>query len=126
MGAGGLGKDIQTIAKELFQPSLKNLTANKNKNNKKTAQQTQLQGRKEICVHEIGTKPCQRDIILAKDGFLKPSKSCARLLSVRAFRNAMSQLPPKDEHRIFVRLIFRHKRKDQMMEGPVRGEQTWI
>ncbi|KAI0269620.1 hypothetical protein BGY98DRAFT_288332 [Russula aff. rugulosa BPL654] len=35
-------------------------------------------------------------IILAKDGFKKPCKSCARLLSVRAFINAMSRLPPKD------------------------------
>jgi hypothetical protein len=43
-----------------------------------------------------------------------------------AFRNAISRLLPKDENRIFIPHVFRPKCKDYMLEGPARGERTWV
>ena len=98
------GKDIQEIAMDLYSDEFKNLTSSK----KDIVRQKQIQthswsvDRMRKSVHAIGKSPCNGNSQRAKDGTLEPCIQCLALLSLRAFRNAVSREPPKDENRVYV------------------------
>jgi hypothetical protein len=98
------GKDIHDIAIELFSEMFKNLSQER----KDIVCQKQVQthswsvDRMQKSVHAIGKKPCDGNARQAKDGSLRPCNQCQALLSLRAFRNAISREPPKNENRAYV------------------------
>jgi hypothetical protein len=98
------GQDIHDIAMDLFSDLFKNLTSDK----KDIVRQKQMQthswsvDRMRKSVHAIGNSPCDGNARQAKDGTLVPCIQCLALLSLRAFRNAVSREPPKDENRVYV------------------------
>jgi len=87
------GTNIHGIAKELFADDFKNLGHKE----KDIVRQKQLQthlwsnhpARKSI--HAIGKNPCNGKAHLARDGSLMPCNQCLALLTLHAFRNAISQ-----------------------------------
>lgn len=98
------GKDVHDIAMDLFSDLFKNLTSDK----KDIVRQKQMQthswsvDRMRKSVHAIGKSPCGGNAQQVKDGTLAPCNQCLALLSLRAFRNAISREPPKDENRMYV------------------------
>ncbi|KAH9991137.1 hypothetical protein BJV77DRAFT_962978 [Russula vinacea] len=103
------GKDIHDIAMDLFSVAFKNLSKEK----KDIVRQKQVQthiwsiDRMGKSVHAIGKNPCNGNARQGKDGTLGPCNPCLALLSLRAFRNAISREPPKDENRAYVPHMFR-------------------
>ena len=87
------GGDIHGIAEELFANEFKNLSQDE----KDIVRQKQLQThswsndliRKSI--HAIGENPCTGKARVARDGGLMPCNQCVALLTLRAFRNAISR-----------------------------------
>lgn len=100
--AGGL--DIHDVAKELFQKDFNKLTQKQ----KELVRQKQVQTHTwsvdcmRRSVHAIGKKPCKGNARKTADGNLLPCNQCLALLSQRAFRNAISREPPKNENRVYV------------------------
>ena len=98
------GKDIHDIAMDLFSVAFKTLSKEK----KDIVRQKQVQthiwsvDRMRKSVHAIGKDPCNGNARQGKDGTLEPCNSCLALLSLRAFRNAISREPPKNENRAYV------------------------
>ena len=89
---------------ELFSDVFKNLSQER----KDIVRQKQIQthswsvDRMRKSVHAIGNNTCKGDARQSKDGTLMPCNQCLALLSLRAFRNAITREPPKDENRVFV------------------------
>jgi hypothetical protein len=102
------GGNIHDIAKELFGDHFRNLS----KGAKDIVRQKQLQThswsndhiRKSI--HAIGKNPCNGKGCLAKDGTLMPCNQCLALLTLRAFRNAISRECVENENRVFTPHVF--------------------
>ncbi|KAI0291530.1 hypothetical protein BC826DRAFT_875479, partial [Russula brevipes] len=100
--AGGI--NIHAIAKDLFRDDFKNLSAKK----KGLVHQKQLQTHTwsvdsmRMSIHAIRTNPCSGNAQRGADGALRPCNQCLALLSQRAFRNAISREPPKNENRVYI------------------------
>ena len=98
------GNDIHDVAMDLFLKPFKNL----NSDEKDIVRQKQMQthswsvDRMRKSVHAIGKNPCDGNARQAKDGALIACMQCLDLLSLRAFRNAISREPPKNENRVYV------------------------
>ena len=98
------GSDIHDVAMDLFSKLFKNLTSDE----KDIVRQKQIQthswsvDRMRKSVHAIGKSPCAGNAQQAKDGTLIACIQCLALLSLHAFRNAISREPPKDENRVYV------------------------
>ena len=98
------GKDIHDIAMELFSVAFKNLSKEKKNLVRQKQMQTHIWSvdRMRRSVHAIGKDPCNGNARQAKDGSLEPCNACLALLSLRAFRNAISREPPKNEDRAYI------------------------
>ena len=102
------GGSIHEFAKGLFSADFKNLSLEKKDIVRQKQQQTHTWSCDHIrkSVHAIGKNACDGKARLAKDGSLLPCNKCLALLSVRAFRNAISQKCCKDENRGFIPHVF--------------------
>jgi len=102
------GDDIQYIAKELFANDFKNLSQEK----KDIVRQKQLQTHSwsndhiRKSVHAIGKNPCDGKARLSKDGSLMPCNQCLALLTLKAFRNAISRKGCENDNRGFTPHIY--------------------
>ena len=102
------GDNIHDIAKELFADEFKNLSQEQ----KDIVRQKQLQTHSwsndhiRKSVHAIGKIPCSGKACMAKDGSLAPCDQCLALLTLRAFRNAISRKCCENQNRGFTPHIY--------------------
>lgn len=102
------GGSIQDIAEALFSNDFKDLS----QKDKDIVRQKQVQShvwsndpiRKSV--HAIGKNACEGKARLAKDGSLMPCNKCLALLTLRAFRNAISRKSRENGNRRYTPHIF--------------------
>jgi hypothetical protein len=106
------GDDIRDIAKELFSDEFKNLGQTQKDIVRQKQLQTHAWSNDHIrkSVHAIGKNPCDGKARLANDGGLMPCNQCIALLTLRAFRNAISRKCVENENRVFTPHIFKSPR----------------
>lgn len=102
------GKELHSVARSLFSDEFKNLSPEKKELVWLKQKQTHTWSIDHLMktIHAIGKVPCGGDADMARDGSVKACRACRALLTLHAFKNAISRKPAPNKNRPFIPHIF--------------------
>ncbi|KAN0139136.1 hypothetical protein V8E53_003025 [Lactarius tabidus] len=104
------GEDLHSVAQALFSDEFKNLSSDKKDLVRLKQKQTHTWSIDHLMktIHAIGKAPCEGNAEVASDGSksLRACKRCRALLTLHAFKNAISRKPAQNKNRAYIPHIY--------------------
>ncbi|KAN0132733.1 hypothetical protein V8E53_009404, partial [Lactarius tabidus] len=102
------GEDLHSVARSLFADEFKNLSSEKKELVRLKQKKTHTWSIDHLMktIHAIGKAPCEGNAVVARDGSVKACKSCQALLTLHAFKKAVSRKPAPNKNRSFIPHIY--------------------
>ncbi|KAH9016984.1 hypothetical protein EDB85DRAFT_1897861 [Lactarius pseudohatsudake] len=102
------GTDLHIIARSLFSDKFKNLSSDKKELVRLKQKQTHCWSLDHLMktVHAFGKNPCEGDAQTASDGSLEPCKACKALLTLPAFKKAITRKPAPNENHAYIPHVY--------------------
>ena len=102
------GEDLHSVARSLFSEEFKNLSSEKKDLVRLKQKQTHTWSVDHVMktIHAIGKSPCEGNANVSSDGSIMPCKACQSLLTLQAFKKAISRKPAPNKNRAYIPHIY--------------------